>query len=126
MGAAARDGRVIRRSADLRFAQLDHVLAPGVLLLRAPQAELPRSLCVPGSPVQSSSSATHPSTVEVEICPYHSDQAPRRGRTAYYRLVAGSLRTVRGARRKEGVKTRRFQATTCPQQKLEGLETRQR
>ena len=47
VGAAARDRRRVRRAADLRLAQLDHVLAQVVLLLRAPEEELSRSVRVP-------------------------------------------------------------------------------
>ena len=46
--AAASDRRRVRRAADLCLAQLDHVLAHVVLLLRAPEKELARGLPVPG------------------------------------------------------------------------------
>src|SRR3954463_7302130 len=44
MGSAARDGRIIRRSEDLRLPQIDHVLPQILLLLRPTEAELSRSL----------------------------------------------------------------------------------
>ena len=46
LGAAARDGHRVRRAAHLRLAQLDHVRAKVLLLLRASEEELPRSLRV--------------------------------------------------------------------------------
>src|SRR5713226_6970915 len=44
LGAAARDCRLFRRSADLRLAQIGDVLAQVVLLLRASEEELPGNL----------------------------------------------------------------------------------
>ena len=48
LGAAARDRRRVRRAADLRVPQLDHVLAQVLLLLRPAEEGLPRSLRVLG------------------------------------------------------------------------------
>src|SRR5256885_14340329 len=47
LGAAARDRRLFRRSEDLRLAQIGDVLAQIVLLLRASEEEIPRTLRVP-------------------------------------------------------------------------------
>src|SRR6266542_251793 len=44
LGALARDGVGIRRAAQLRGAQIDHVLAQELLLLRAPEEEGARGL----------------------------------------------------------------------------------
>jgi hypothetical protein len=57
VGAIARDGRRIRRSADLRVAQLDHVLAEVLLLLRAAEEELSRTLRVSRPAVESAAGA---------------------------------------------------------------------
>jgi len=44
VGAPEGDGRRVRRAADLRLAPLDHVLAEGLLFLRAPEDEISRGL----------------------------------------------------------------------------------
>src|SRR6516165_2505533 len=49
LGAAARDRRLLRRATSLRLAQIDHVLAQVLLLLRASEEELSRTLRVPRS-----------------------------------------------------------------------------
>src|SRR5215469_420402 len=77
LGATARDRRVLRRSADLRLAQIDHVLAQLLLLLCAPEAELSRTLRVPRSHPEGSSSATHRPSVEIQGRACHSHQTPR-------------------------------------------------
>src|SRR5215472_7251595 len=72
LGAAARDRRFLRRSADLRLAQIHHVLAQVLLLLRAPEKELSRTLRVPRSNAEGSSSATCRPGVEVQGLSRHS------------------------------------------------------
>src|SRR5262249_16680017 len=56
LGAAARDRRFLWRSADLRIAQVDHVLPQVLLLLCASEEELSRTLRVSRSQVEGSSS----------------------------------------------------------------------
>ena len=82
LGTAARDRRLFWRSADLRLAQIDHVLAQILLLLRASEEELSRGLRVPRPRAEGSSGATRRSRIEVQGRSLHSDQAPRRGRGA--------------------------------------------
>src|SRR5215470_733631 len=57
LGAAARDCRFLWRSADLRIAQVDHVLPQVLLLLCASEEELSRTLRVSRSHVEGFSSA---------------------------------------------------------------------
>ena len=97
LGAAARDRRLFRRSADLRLAQVDHVLAEILLLLRAPEEELPRGLRVPWPRAEGPPGAARRSGVEVQGRSHHPRQAPGRSRGAGHRLAAGSVRTVRRA-----------------------------
>jgi Lactonase, 7-bladed beta-propeller len=94
LGAPARDRRLFRRAADLCLAPIDHVLAPVLLLLRASEEELPRSVCVPWSHPEGSSGAIRRSRIEVQDRSRHSHQAPGRGGGTHHRLAAGSLRTV--------------------------------
>src|SRR5579864_3354869 len=77
LGKAARDGRFLRRSTDLRFAQVDYVLAQVLLLLCASQAEFSRTLRFPRSHAEGSPSATKRPRIEVQGVSHHSDQAPR-------------------------------------------------
>src|SRR5687768_9872004 len=44
VAAVARGSGRVRRAAYLRISSLDHVLAEGVLLLRAPETAIPRSV----------------------------------------------------------------------------------
>src|SRR5580765_7266110 len=84
LGAAARDCRSFRRSADLRLTQIGDVLAQVVLLLRASEDELPRSLRVPRPHAEGSSGTTRRSRIEAQNLSHHSDQASRRGRGAHH------------------------------------------
>jgi len=95
VGASARDRRVVRRSARLRVAQLDHVLAAVVLLLRPAEAELSRGLRVPWPRAESAAGATRRAVVEDEGGEPHADPSPRRGRSADHRLAGGGVSAVR-------------------------------
>ena len=85
VGAAARDRGRIRRSAHLRVAPVDHVLAQVVLFLRPSEEELPRGLRVPWSIAEGAAGATRRPGIEVETGPHRSHQAPRRSRGADHR-----------------------------------------
>ena len=89
LGAAARDGRRVRRPAHLRLAQLDHVLAQVLLLLRAAEEELPRGLRVPRPGGQGAAGPARRSRIENEVAHIIHITPPRRGRTARHRLAAG-------------------------------------
>src|SRR4030095_7121393 len=65
LGTAARDRRLLWRSADLRLAQIDHVLAQVLLLLRAPEEEPPRNLRVSWPRAEGAAGATRRSGLEV-------------------------------------------------------------
>ena len=69
---------VVWRPADLRLAQVDHVLAQVLLLLRASEEELPRGLRVPRPDGECPSGATRRPRVEVQGRAHHPDQAPGR------------------------------------------------
>src|SRR5262245_45568677 len=91
VATAARDRRRLRRTADLRLAQLDHVLAALVLLLRPAEAELSRGVRLSSACVEGPPGAPRGLDVEDQGGAHDSDSAPRRSRSADYRLVARSL-----------------------------------
>jgi hypothetical protein len=59
-------------------------LAQVLLLLRASEEELSRTLRIPGSHAEGSSSATKRPSIEVEGLSHHSHQASGRGRGSHY------------------------------------------
>src|SRR6185503_5792505 len=94
VGAAARSGIGTRRAAHLRVAQVDHVRAQDLLLLRAAEAELPRGLRVPRPSAETPAHSPGRPVVEDEIRAPGPDHASRRGRGAADGLAAGSVRAA--------------------------------
>src|SRR5262245_18347179 len=82
LGAAARNGRGVRRPAHLRVPQFNHVLAEVLLLLRTPEAETPRVMRLPGPDRARAGGDAGHAVVEVEGRSHHSRHTPRPGRGA--------------------------------------------
>jgi len=97
MGEVARNCWFLRRSTNLCLAQIDHVLAKVLLLLRASEEKFSGALRFSLSHAEGSSSATQRPSIEVQGVSHHSHQAPRWSRGPNYWLASGSLRTVRSA-----------------------------
>src|SRR6185503_17131175 len=91
-----------RRAADLRLAQLDHVLAQVVLLLRPPEEELSRGVLLPRSAGEGAADQTRRSVVEDEIRAHRPGASSRRGRGAADQLDRGGVPLARQARRVRG------------------------
>src|SRR5256885_270440 len=64
VGAPARDGCFLRRSANLRLSPLDHVLPQILLFLRTAEEELARTLCVPWPQVEGAADPARRSSLE--------------------------------------------------------------
>ncbi len=107
MAAASRDRRRAWRTAHLRVAQLDHVLAHVLLLLRTAEAHVPGSLCVPWPAGERSGRASHASRVKDKDRAHPAHPSPRRGRSANHGLAAAGVPVVRGAKGRSRRKGRR-------------------
>src|SRR5438105_969740 len=76
LGTAAGDRCVFWRSTGLRFSQIDHVLAPILLLLCSSEKKFSRSLRFSWPRAEGSSSAPRRSRLEIQNRPHDCDQTP--------------------------------------------------
>src|SRR5262245_22967728 len=110
--------RLVWRPANVRVPPLHHVLAEVLLLLRAPEAELPGAVRVPRPRAEGSAGAARRSRLEIQGRSHHSRQASRRGRGAYHGLAPGSVRAERDA----GFKARHHASEAEASASIEGEE----
>ena len=94
VAAAARSRRGAGRAAHLRLRQLHHVLARGLPLLRAAQAQLSRAVPHPAPRGEGAAGPARRAEIKNQVRQPRSDPSSRRGRAADHRLDARGLRVA--------------------------------